>query len=86
MTHILHIDWADHALISSMWVADISHGILRPMSLMMLVLGSPGCERLSLLGSHCTEKWLSLALQPVSDWACFVFKPAENGCAWLSRR
>ena len=28
--------------------------------------------------------WLSLALQSVSDWACFVLKPAENGCPWLS--
>ena len=64
-----------------MWVVNVSHSISSPMSLMMMpVLGSSASEWLDLLCSQACWKWLSLALQEVSDWACFVFKPAENGC------
>ena len=53
--------------------------------LKMIVLGSSGCEWLGLLCFQACWKWLSLALQWASDWACFVVKPAENGCSWLYR-
>ena len=51
----------------------------------LTLLGTPGCEWLGLLCFQACWKWLSLALQEVSDWACFVFKPAENDCPWLFR-
>ena len=50
-----------------------------------LSFGSPVCEWQGLLSFQAYWKWLSLALQFVSDRACFVFMPAENGCPWLSR-
>ena len=55
----------------------------------MVVLGSSGGEWLGLFWFQVCWKWLSLALQDVSDWACFVFRlvfrPAKNGYPWLSR-
>ena len=66
----------------SQWVTWL---VLFSSLLKMGVFGSPEGEWLSLLCFQAYWKWLSLALQHVSDWACFVFKLAENGCPWLSR-
>ena len=52
----------------------------------MVVLGFLGGEWQGLLWLQACWKWLSFALQNVSDWACFVFQPTENDCPWLSRR
>ena len=69
--------------LSSQWVTGLA---FFSSLLKMVVLGSPECEWQGLLCFQACWKWLSLALQYVSDRACFVFKPAENGCPWLSRR
>ena len=58
-----------------MWVTGLS---LFSSLLKIVVLGSSGCEWLGLLCFQACWKWLCLALQRVSDWACFIFKPAEN--------
>ena len=66
----------------SWWVT----GLALYLSLLkMVVPGSPVGEWLSLLCLKPCWKWWSLALQDVSDWAFFVFKPAENSCAWFFR-
>ena len=67
--------------LSRRWVTGLA---LLSSLLKMVVLGSPVCEWLGLLCFQACWKWLSLTLQGVSDWACFAFKPAENGCPWLS--
>ena len=73
--------------LSSGWVTGLA---LLSSLLNMVVLGSLGCEWLGLLCFKACWKWPSLILQNVSDWACFVLNPAENGhpwssgCEWLS--
>ena len=66
----------------SLWVTGLA---MFSSLLKMVILGSPDGEWQGLLCFQACWKWLSLALQGVSDWTCFVFKPAENGCPWLSR-
>ena len=51
--------------------------------LKMVVLGASGCGWLGSLCFQACWKWLSLALQEVSEWACYVFKLAKTGCPWL---
>ena len=58
---------------------------LFPSLLKMIIHDNLGGEWLGLFCLQACWKWLSLALQKVSDWICFVFKLAENGCLWLSR-
>ena len=66
----------------SMWVTGLA---LFSSLLKIIVHGSPGCKWLGLLCFQVCWKWLSLALQVVSDWACSIFKPDKNGCSWLFR-
>ena len=85
-------DWACFVLklaenyclwLSRRWVTVLAlfSGLLK-----MVALGSQVCEWLGLFCFSACWNWLSLALQRVSDWDCFIFKPAENNCPWHSRR
>ena len=68
-----------------MWVADLSWHFKVTVTnacLCLALLGSPDCEWLGLLCFQAYWNWLFLALQGVSNWACFVCKPAENECLW----
>ena len=64
-----------------MWVTGLA---LFSSLLKMVVPGSSVGEWLGLLCFQACWRWLSLALQFVSDRACFVFKLAKNGCPRLS--